>query len=84
MSMFPAKFLWPELLNTLQQLSDLELFDLVTLISKMVVLEDPGLWIPDLLSLYAQREILISEAGKAETIHLTMQQLIPIEETVKG
>ena len=53
MSMFPAKFLWPELLNTLQQLSDLELFDLVTLISKMVVLEDPGLWIPDLLSLYA-------------------------------
>ena len=51
--MFPAKFLWPELLNTLQQLSDLELFDLVTLISKMVVLEDPGLCIPDLLSLYA-------------------------------
>ena len=53
MSENSTKFLWPDLLNTLENLSESELYDIVTLISKMVVLEDPGLLVPDLITLYA-------------------------------
>jgi hypothetical protein len=76
--------LYPDLINVLRKLDPNEKIKMISLMSRLVVLEDPGKIIPELQAKLNKRQIFYGLLTEHEVIPLTINKLIEILESISS
>jgi hypothetical protein len=82
-SRYPKKFLWSHLLEFFKGKQERNVTEYINILSKMEILNDPGLQMNTLIGIFAYRRVFVDELLKAESINISVAKLIIILEKLK-
>lgn len=80
MTLFPEKFLWPNLLNSWKSKSSDSISESASILAKMDIIADPGAYMTPLMDVLAQRSLLSKCLQEVDRIRLTLPRLVIVLE----